>query len=41
MCNLKYSVPKKITIGFHNGSNYDYLFIMKESAEELHISIFS
>ena len=22
--NLKYSVPKKIPIVFHNGSNYDY-----------------
>ena len=25
-CNLKYSVPKKIPIVFHNGSNYDYHF---------------
>ena len=24
--NLKYSVPKKIPIAFHNGSNYDYHF---------------
>ena len=24
ICNLKYSVPKKISIAFHNGSNYDY-----------------
>ena len=23
ICNLKYSVPKKILIAFHNGSNYD------------------
>ena len=23
MCNLKYSTPKKISIVFHNGSNYD------------------
>ena len=22
--NFKYSVPKKIPIAFHNGSNYDY-----------------
>ena len=22
--NLKYSLPKKISIVFHNGSNYDY-----------------
>ena len=29
ICNLKYSVPKKILIVFHNGSNYDYHFIIK------------
>ena len=34
LCNLKYSVPKKITIVSHNGSNYDYHFIIKELAEE-------
>ena len=34
ICNLKYSVPKKIPIVFHNGSNYDYHFIIKELAEE-------
>ena len=34
ICHLKYSVPKKIPIVFHNGSNYDYHFIMKELAEE-------
>ena len=33
--NLKYSVPKRISIVFHNGSNYDYHFIIKELAEEL------
>ena len=32
--NLKYSVPKKIPIVFHNGSNYDYHFIITEFAEE-------
>ena len=30
ICNLKYRVPKKIPITFHNGSNYDYHFIIKE-----------
>ena len=30
ICNLKYSVPKKIPIAFHNGSNYDYQFFIKE-----------
>ena len=28
--NLKYSVPKKTAIVFHNESNYDYHFIIKE-----------
>ena len=28
--NLKYSVPKKIPIAFHNGSNYNYHLIKKE-----------
>ena len=31
---LKYSVPKNIPIAFHNGSNYDYHFIIKALAEE-------
>ena len=34
ICNLKYSVPKKIPIVSHNESNYDYHFIIKELAEE-------
>ena len=33
ICNLKYSVTKKIPITFHNGSNYDAHFIIKELAE--------
>ena len=32
--NLEHSAPKKILIVFHNGSNYDYHFIIKELAEE-------
>ena len=31
---LKYNVPKKTPIVFHNGPNYDYYFIIKELAEE-------
>ena len=31
--NLKYSVPKEIPIAFHNGSNCDYHFMIKELAE--------
>ena len=37
MCNLKFSVPKEISIVFHNGCNYDYRFIIKELAEEFKI----
>ena len=33
--NLKYSVCKKIPIVFHNWSNYDYHFIIKNLVEEL------
>ena len=32
--NLKYSVPKKNPMILHNGSNYDYHFIIKELEEE-------
>ena len=32
--NLKYSVPKRISVVFHNGSNYDNHFIIKELGEE-------
>ena len=34
ICNLKYSVLKKIPIAFHNGSNYDYHLIIEEWTEE-------
>ena len=34
MCKLKYSIHKEITVIFHSGSNYDYLFIIKEQAEK-------
>ena len=34
ICNLKSSLPKKTLIAFHNGSYYDYHFIIKELAEE-------
>ena len=34
MYNLKYSIPKEIPVIFHNGSNYDYDFIMKELTKE-------
>ena len=34
MCNLRYKVPKEIPIVFHNGSTYDYHFIIKELVKE-------
>ena len=34
ICDLKYSLPKKVSIVFHNGSNSDYHLIIKELAEE-------
>ena len=34
ICNLRYNVPKKIPIVFHNGSTYDYHFVIKKLAEE-------
>ena len=33
-CNLNYKVPKEIHVVFHNGSTYDYRFIIKELANE-------
>ena len=33
-CNLKYKIPKNIPVIFHNGSTYDYHFIIKELACE-------
>ena len=29
-CNLRYKVPKEIPVVFHNGSTYDYHFIIKQ-----------
>ena len=34
ICNLRYNVPKEIPIAFHNGSTYDYHFIIKELVKE-------
>ena len=31
---LRYNVPKKISIVFHNGSTYDYHFVIKKLEEE-------
>ena len=35
VCNLKYKLPNEIAIVFHNGSTYDYHFIIKKLAKEL------
>ena len=34
ICNLRYKIPKEIPVVFHNGSTYDYHFIIKQLAEE-------
>ena len=34
ICNLRYRVPKEIPVVFHNGSSYDYHFIIKELVKE-------
>ena len=34
ICNLRYKVPKEIPVVFHNGSAYDYHFIIKELVKE-------
>ena len=30
ICNLRYNIPKEIHVVFHNGSTYDYHFILKD-----------
>ena len=34
ICNLKFNVPNKTPVVFHNGSNYVYHFIIKELANK-------
>ena len=34
ICNLRYKVPKEISVVFHNGSTYDYHFIIRQLAKE-------
>ena len=33
-CNLRYKIPREFPIIFHNGSRYDYHFIIKKLATE-------
>ena len=34
ICNLHYKIPREIPIVFHNGSTYDYHFMIKQLAVE-------
>ena len=34
ICNLRYQITKEIPVVFHNGSTYDYHFIIKELARK-------
>ena len=34
ICNTRYKVPKVVPVVFHNGSTFDYHFIIKELANE-------
>ena len=34
ICNLMYNTLREIPVIYHNGSSYDYHFIIKELAEE-------
>ena len=34
MFNLKNNVPNEIPIVFHNGSNYDYHFVIKKLVKQ-------
>ena len=35
ICNLRYKTPKEIQVVIHNGSTYDYQFIINQLAKEL------
>ena len=34
ICNLRYKIPKEVPVVFHNGSTYDYHFIIKGLVKE-------
>ena len=34
ICNLRYKTPKEIPVVFHNGSTYDYHFLIKQLAKQ-------
>ena len=35
ICNLKYTLSKKILTVFHNGSKYDYHFVIEDLPKKL------
>ena len=35
ICDLRYKTPKEISVVFHNGSIYDYHFIIKQLAKKI------
>ena len=37
ICNLKFNVPNEIPVLFHNGSNVDYHFIIRELANKFEV----
>ena len=36
VCNLRYKTPKEIPVVFHNGSTYDYHFIINQLAKDFY-----
>ena len=34
ICNLRYSITEEVPVIFHNGSNNDYCFVIKQLGEE-------
>ena len=34
ICNLEYGITTNIPMVFHNGSNYDYHFVIRESVKK-------
>ena len=38
ICNLTYKIPKTIPLIIHNGSTYDYHFIVKQLSEGLKVN---
>ena len=38
ICNLRYKIPIEIPVVFHNGSTYDYHFIIKELVKEFEVN---